>query len=589
MVGVMKHSDTVDNLNVISRRNLSQRENLKINDTDSTLQGENSQRDSDIEIERSENSSSVEPEDINPSDFVKNDRTQFIKSLHHINSQSRSRINRRRNSTNASKESKYVSKYGDIKFYQRSATIFDSDSFKNSDFYGIYILFWFSTSFLIFDNLINFYFESSSSFFNTPVFHTLRRDILKVALSDLGMYFSSYFAYFVQLGCLKGWITWNKTGWWVQGSYQFLFLMFWIEFSSQRVMDFPWIAKIFLMLHSCVFLMKMHSYGFYNGYLWNILNELKFSESYLKRLEASPNQLAQEFDYEETIITLRNSITFCRFELEYQSMATTLSTEFEIEKDSLDMNIKELQESNFVKFPQNINLFNYFEYSMFPTAIYTLNFPRTPKIRWTYVFEKTSAIFGILFLMVTVAQNWIYPLVLRCLALRQLPFKERFIPFAFIFLDIVPPFLLEYILTFFLIWDSILNDIAELSRFGDRDFYGPWWNCTEWSEYARLWNKPVHKFLLRHVYHSSISAFKFNKVQASLVTFIISSLLHELAMFVIFGTLRGYLLLLQMSQIPLIMLSRTAFMRNKKVLGIVICWFGFITGPSMICMLYLIF
>ena len=125
--------------------------------------------------------------------------------------------------------------------------------------------------------------------------------------------------------------------------------------------------------------------------------------------------------------------------------------------------------------------------------------------------------------------------------------------------------------------------------FADRDFYGPWWSCTDFSDFARLWNKPVHNFLLRHVYHSSISAFKVNKIQAAMITFIILSIVHELVMYVIFGIFRGYLLLFQMSQIPLIMLSRSRFLRGRKILGNIICWFGFISGPSIIFCLYLVF
>ena len=227
---------------------------------------------------------------------------------------------------------------------------------------------------------------------------------------------------------------------------------------------------------------------------------------------------------------------------------------------------------------------------MFPTVVYSLKFPRTKRIRWGYVMEKSFAVFGIIFLMITVAQNWMYPIVVRAQEASKLPMsREKVLQYCLVLLDMIPPFLMEYLFTFFLIWDVILNAIAELSRFADRDFYGPWWSCTDWSEFARIWNRPVHKFLLRHVYQSTISTFKLNKNQASLVTFIILSFVHEFVMFVIFRKVRFYMLALQMSQLPLIMISRTKFMRDKKVLGNVICWVGFISGPSMICTLYLVF
>lgn len=75
-------------------------------------------------------------------------------------------------------------------------------------------------------------------------------------------------------------------------------------------------------------------------------------------------------------------------------------------------------------------------------------------------------------------------------------------------------------------------------------------SVVSWDQFARDWNRPVHNFLLRHVYHSSISSMKVNKHQATLITFFLSACMHELVMWCIFKKLRGYLLLLQMSQLP---------------------------------------
>jgi sterol O-acyltransferase len=495
--------------------------------------------------------------------------------FHEINKTNPKRLNRRRTEIN---DPKYVSRFADVRFRGKSTTIFDAQSFKDSEVFGIYVLFWLGTAFLMMNNMVHYYFENSESIWNWPIVVILRTDILKVGATDLAMYLTTYFAYLIQYAVYKNWITWHRTGWILQTIYCAAHLQFWLVFASKLYMDFTWIAKVFLVLHNLVFLMKMHSYSFYNGYLWKVYRELQFSRKCLKRTTNGDATLTSPFDEEQTKTMLEESIAFCKFELEYQSMANPVSTEgTEVKKQEL------------VKFPDNITLQNFFEYSMFPTVVYTLNYPRTETIRWGYVREKVIGIFGIIFLMVSVAQKWMYPLVIRCIEVRSMPIQERFVAYLFILLDMIPPFLMEYLFTFFLIWDAILNSIAELSRFADRDFYGPWWSCTDWSEFSRLWNIPVHKFLLRHVYHSSISAFNLNKIQAALVTFMISSIVHELVMYVIFGTLRGYLLLLQMSQIPLIMIGRTPFMRDKKVLGNVICWFGYISGPSMVCTLYLVY
>ena len=41
-------------------------------------------------------------------------------------------------------------------------------------------------------------------------------------------------------------------------------------------------------------------------------------------------------------------------------------------------------------------------------------------------------------------------------------------------------------------------------RFGDREFYKDWWNASTVGEYWRLWNMPVHKWLLRHIYYPAL-------------------------------------------------------------------------------------
>jgi sterol O-acyltransferase len=111
---------------------------------------------------------------------------------------------------------------------------------------------------------------------------------------------------------------------------------------------------------------------------------------------------------------------------------------------------------------------------------------------------------------------------------------------------------------------------------------------VSWDQFARDWNRPVHNFLLRHVYHSSLSAFKISRSSATVITFFLSACIHELVMWCIFKRLRGYLMAMQMMQLPLVMLSRTRWLKDRLLLGNVVFWVGIITGPSLLCSLYLI-
>lgn len=507
--------------------------------------------------------------------------------IHHVAKQELSRRGRKPTS-----KTKYVSRFGDIKFKSFSTTIFDSEGFKLGEFFGFYVLFWIATAFFMFNSFVHTYFENDVPFLQWKIVQILRRDLFKVGLTDLAMYLSSYFAFLVQLGCKHNVISWNSSGWLLQGIYDGVFIFFWIWIASDHVMDFPWIAKVYLVLHSLVFVMKMHSYGFYNGYLWSIYNEALFSETYSAKFSDGKQPLPEGFKRDETLKLLQDSQEFCKYELEYQSKINSDKFEDFDSKSASEnscLSVRELQKGGHIIFPANINLFNFFEYSMFPTVVYSLSYPRTKAINWKIVFDKVCAIFGIIFLMIYVAQFMMYPLFEETLVARRLPFSKRVPEFFYILFDMMLPFLMLYLFTFYLIWDSILSAIAELTRFADRDFYGPWWSCSDFSQFARLWNIPVHKFLLRHVYHSSISVLTMNKHQATLFTFMLSSVIHELVMYVIFGTLRGYLLFLQMSQIPLVMLSRSRLMKGKRILGNVICWIGFMLGPSIILTLYLLF
>ncbi|SCV03979.1 LAME_0H14774g1_1 [Lachancea meyersii CBS 8951] len=426
------------------------------------------------------------------------------------------------------------------------------------NFSGFYVLFWMIVAFIVLRVGVDYYVTHDGDLWQSEILKFMTTDLISVALIDLVMYLCIYFVLFVHLAVKHEWISWKRTGRYLTYSYEIGFLLTFL-YVAETVMQFHWVAKIFLFLHSLVLLMKMHSFASYNGYLWEILRELEFSKSAL----AKTKDAAIEDNFKRV---LEKSCEFCQFELDLQSTK--------------------------VKFPTNITVKSFFEYSMFPTLVYQVEYPRTEKIRWSYVFEKLCAIFGVILVMMIIAQFFMYPIALRAMAVRDIGmpiFWERILEWLYLLLKLVPSFIIMYLMVWYLIWDAILNCIAELTRFGDRYFYGDWWNCVSWDEFSRQWNVPVHKFLLRHVYHSSISFLHLNKMQATLMTFLLSSVVHELAMYVLFRKLRFYLFFLQMAQIPLVQLGNSKFLKSKKILGNAIFWLGICTGPSLMCTLYLTF
>lgn len=464
-------------------------------------------------------------------------------------------------------------------------SILDDPKFKNSAFFGFYIYFWLGTGFLILKDLLNAYINNRTPLWKSPVFQIFSLHLLQIAFLDLAMYASIYVVFFIQLLCKKG-MRWRRAGRALTLVYEVLFTGFWLYTASNVVARDQWIGRVFLVLHMFVLLMKMHSYAFYNGYLWKILAELKFSELYLQKLYDPDVELPKGFELELLRDLIMELIAFCKFELLHQSRTLEKAKK----DDALSWSSDELC-AELVKFPRSITLADFFAYTMYPTVLYSIAVPRTSQIRWRFLGEKLIALFGVILLMIMIADHSIYPVVMRCNEFREtLPlFKDRCFFATMALIDIIPPLSMEYLFVFYLIWDVILNGIAEVSMFADRDFYGPWWSCVDWFEYARLWNKPVHVFLLRHVYHSSISTLSLSKPAAMGVTFVLSSIVHEIIMYVIFERFRGFLFFFQMFQIPLVLISRTKYMKDKRVLGNVVCWFGFVIGPPIICILYLTF
>ncbi|KAJ1993875.1 Sterol O-acyltransferase 2 (Sterol-ester synthase 2) [Dimargaris cristalligena] len=228
------------------------------------------------------------------------------------------------------------------------------------------------------------------------------------------------------------------------------------------------------------------------------------------------------------------------------------------------------------KYPANVTFLNYVDYLFVPALVYEIYYPRTDKIRPEYLAEKICATFGVFTLLHVTFENYIIPI------LGELPH----ISMAMTILELITPVMIAYLLVFYIIFECICNVFAEITRFADRNFYDDWWNSTSFDEYSRKWNKPVHYFLLRHVYLYSIDMYRFSRTSATFLTFFMSSCLHELVMAMVVGRIRMYLFLLQMAQIPLIYLSRLPWVKARPLLGNAFFWLGMISGPPMLAVLY---
>lgn len=343
------------------------------------------------------------------------------------------------------------------------------------------------------------------------------------------------------------------------------------SFSVPFLRNWTWTAQVTLILHTLVLLMKMHSYSFYNGHLSETERRLHALD------EPSTASKAPAYLYPSTRDTPNSDekdqqgsddkSQVCR-------LREVLATELTSPMGS-------------VTYPKNLTLSNYMDYLFCPTLCYELEYPRTKTIVWSQLGYKILAVFGVIFLLTITSEDFILP-VLTESAIRLetiTTFPEMALVLAETISMLLFPFMVTFLLVFLVIFEYVLGAFAELTRFADRRFYSDWWNSTDWLEFSREWNIPVHHFFRRHVYSASLSL---GRPMATLITFLISAIGHEIVMACITKKIRGYGFLAQMSQLPIVMIQRTRWVKGKRVLNNVCFWCSMILGLSLICSLYVL-
>jgi sterol O-acyltransferase len=192
-------------------------------------------------------------------------------------------------------------------------------------------------------------------------------------------------------------------------------------------------------------------------------------------------------------------------------------------------------------------------------------------------------VFGVIFLLTITSEEFILP-VLQQSAINLASAHgaaDTLLVLAESVSQLLFPFMITFLLVFLVIFEYVLGFFAELTRFADRRFYADWWNSTDWLEFSREWNIPVHHFLRRHVY--SASAPFIGKSGATLITFLISAVGHEIVMACITKKIRGYGFAAQMSQLPIVMFQRLEWVKRSWALNNASFWCSMILGLSIIC------
>ncbi|KAH7926040.1 MBOAT-domain-containing protein [Leucogyrophana mollusca] len=512
-----------------------------------------------------------------------------------------------------------------------------------NEFRGFFTLFWISMFLFMVQTYISS-FEANGYALSFAFATMFSRDAITLALSDLLLVLTTALCVPFAKAISKGWIRYYWTGVIIQHLFQTSVLFVAVTWTFNR--QWPWVQSGFLTLHSLVMIMKMHSYMSTNGYLQYVSHK---SDQVLKQLRhattdaggwnqalldaqlrcaeieavseldsngdttgngtpaESDGATMKSFTDPSTAAALRKRLTAVSTDTQHRldipdvdakvltngkaagyekpsdasspalvlvyhadERISTIAKEFaELESELVSSGTHQ------VRWPANITLRNFAIYQVIPTLVYELEYPRTDRIRPVYVFEKTVAFMGSFALLYSVTESFILPLT---------PTSDQ--SFFRSLLDLALPFMIAYLLLFYIIFECICNGFAELSYFADRQFYDDWWNSTSWDEFSRKWNKPVHSFLLRHVYASTLSSYGVSRTTAMFVTFLLSAAAHELVMTVVTKKIRMYLFLLQLIQIPLILVSRMPAIKRNKLMGNVVFWLGLYAGFPLLCVAY---
>ncbi|KAG2365007.1 MBOAT, membrane-bound O-acyltransferase family-domain-containing protein [Suillus spraguei] len=507
-----------------------------------------------------------------------------------------------------------------------------------NEFRGFFTLFWMS----LFLFTVQTYVSSveANGYALTFAFATMfSRHAVTLALSDLLLVSTTILCVPFAKAISKGWISYYWTGAILQHVFQTCVLFITVTWTFHR--QWPWVQSGFLTLHSLVMIMKMYSYISVNGYLQSIsrrsndvlaeLNratacigglEQALRDATSKRAQAqaasaetpvtdvistSPMEtctpdaegvLLKSYTDVKTAAALRQRLAAisngsdentesehgpvngsgCGSNVEVASVLSYHPDELVagLAKEFLDLDSELVSAGpEQVRWPDNVTYRNFAVYQLIPTLVYELEYPRTDRIRPTYIFEKTIAFMGSFALLYTVVECFIIPLT---------PTPDQ--SFFRSLLDLALPFMIAFLLLFYIIFECICNGFAELSYFADRLFYEDWWNSTSWEEFSRKWNKPVHSFLLRHVYASTRASYGLSRTTAMFVTFFLSAMAHELVMAIVTKKIRMYLFLMQLVQIPLILVSRAPVIQRNKLMGNVVFWVGLYAGFPLLCVAY---
>ncbi|KAJ1195350.1 hypothetical protein NDU88_004631 [Pleurodeles waltl] len=176
-----------------------------------------------------------------------------------------------------------------------------------------------------------------------------------------------------------------------------------------------------------------------------------------------------------------------------------------------------------VSYPGNLTYKDMYYFIYAPTLCYELNFPRSPRVRKRFLLRRLFEMLFFIQLLIGLIQQWIVPSVQNSMK----PFRDmEYSRMIERLLKLAVPNHMIWLIFFYWFFHSSMNFVAELMRFGDREFYRDWWNAETVTYFWQNWNIPVHKWCSRHFYKPMLRR-GISKWTAQTAVFLASAFFHE--------------------------------------------------------------
>nr|QID75817.1 diacylglycerol cyltransferase [Dunaliella salina] len=237
-----------------------------------------------------------------------------------------------------------------------------------------------------------------------------------------------------------------------------------------------------------------------------------------------------------------------------------------------------------LRYPENVTVSNLIYFLALPTLCYQINYPRSPTIRKRWLARRVAELVLMLTLLSLLLQQYMIPAISNSMSpMRTMDWPrlcERVLKLAL-------PNIYCWLVSFYCLFHLWLNIVAEVLHFGDREFYKDWWNAATVGEYWKLWNMPVHKWLLRHVYFPTLRL-GLPRWASIILVFFVSAVFHELVLGVPLHLVRMWAFLGIMLQVPLVLITEHIHKRLKRdEAGNIVFWLTFcVVGQPLSVLLY---